>query len=273
MIKGMTGFGSAQVSTGEMKAMIEIKSLNHRYLDINFFLPIGFGSIEQKIRQLVQKYVKRGRVTISIKITDKPSQTIVFHKAVVKKYLSYANQLGKETNLKNDLTLSDIIKLPGVFEIKETMVYPEQVWASINKSLLKALMAHEVMRKSEGQSLSADIGSQLQKMSEQIQVIQKKSKDLLKENKSKLTDEEYSSYQKSNDVNEEVSRLKHYIVEVKLMLKNKSSVGKNVDFIAQEMQRESNTIGSKLQDTIVSNAVIDLKSKIEKIREQAQNIE
>lgn len=273
MIKGMTGFGCSQVSSGEMKAIVEIKSLNHRYLDINFYLPIGFGSIEQNIRQLIQKYIERGRVTVSIKITDKPNQTIVFHKEVIKKHLNIAHQLKKEFDLKSDLTLSDIVKLPGVFEIKETLIYPEQVWPSLQKSLIKALIDLEKMRKNEGRSLSEDVSGQLQKMLLQIQIILKKSKELLKENKKKLTPDEYSSYQKSSDINEEISRLKHYIAEVKVLLKSKTSVGKNVDFIAQEMQRETNTIGSKLQVTTVSNAVITLKSKIEKIREQAQNIE
>ncbi|MGE0267808.1 MAG: YicC/YloC family endoribonuclease [Candidatus Omnitrophota bacterium] len=273
MIKGMTGFGCSQIASGEMKAIVEIKSLNHRYLDINFYLPIGFGSIEQSIRQLIQKYIERGRVTVSIKIIDKPSQTIICHKDTIKKHLNYANQLKKEFNLKNDLTLSDIVKLPGVFEIKETLIYPEQIWPSLNKSMTKALIALEKMRKSEGRSLSGDVSDQLQKMSEQIQIILKKSKELLKEKKKKLTAEEYTSYQKSSDINEEISRLKHYIAEVKILLKAKISVGKNVDFIAQEMQRETNTIGSKLQVTAISNAVITLKSKIEKIREQAQNIE
>lgn len=273
MIKGMTGFGSAQLSNDDIKAIIEIKSLNHRYLDLNFYLPVGFGSIEQNIRQLIQKHIERGRITVSVKITDKPTQTIVFHKDAVKKHLNYAKQLKNEFHLKNDLSISDIIKLPGVFEVKESLIYPDDIWPNLQKSIIKALAGLEQMRKSEGRSLASDVSDQLQKMISEIQIVLKRSKELLKECKGKLTADEFSSYQKSADINEEISRLRHYIAEVKGLLKNKISVGKKVDFIAQEMQRETNTIGSKLQDKIVSNAVIALKSKIEKIREQAQNIE
>ena len=129
------------------------------------------------------------------------------------------------------------------------------------------------MRRSEGRSLAADVANQLKRMTLQTKKIQKKAKFILNEKKKKLTNEEFRSLQRSSDVNEEVTRLLHYIDEIKPLLKGKISVGKKIDFIAQEMQRETNTIGSKLQDKVVSNAVIALKSKIEKIREQAQNIE
>lgn len=273
MIKGMTGFGSSELTSGSVKAIVEIKSLNHRYFDINYYLPIGFGSIEQKLRQLVQKTVQRGRVTIAVKITEKPTQTVVFHKDVVKTHLRYAKQLQKEFGLENNLTLSDVVRLPGVIETKESLVQPENVWPSLQKSLTKALTALEQMRKSEGRSLAKDVNEKLRGMTTQLRTIQARAKAILTEAKKQLTPEEFASLQKGLDINEEISRLKHYIVEVRGLLKSKVSVGKKIDFIAQEMQRETNTIGSKLQDKIVSNAVIALKSKIEKIREQAQNIE
>jgi len=129
------------------------------------------------------------------------------------------------------------------------------------------------MRKREGRSLCADVTDKLRRMLLEIKKIQRRAQEILKEKKGKLTNEEFSSFQKSNDVNEELSRLIHYIEEFKLLLKTDIAVGKKLDFIAQEMQRETNTVGSKLQDKIVSSAVIALKSKIEKIREQSQNIE
>ncbi|MCA9404595.1 MAG: YicC family protein [Candidatus Omnitrophica bacterium] len=273
MIKGMTGFGSSELTSGSVKAIVEIKSLNHRYFDISYYLPIGFGSIEQKLRQLVQSTVQRGRVTVAIKITEKPTQTVVFHKDVVKDHMRYAKQLQKEFGLENNLTLSDVVRLPGVIETKESLVQPEKVWPSLQKSLTKALTALEQMRKSEGRSLAKDVGEKLRGMSAQLSTIQARAKAILAEAKKQLSPEEFASLQKGLDINEEIARLKHYIVEVRTLLKSKVSVGKKIDFIAQEMQRETNTIGSKLQDKIVSNAVIALKSKIEKIREQAQNIE
>lgn len=273
MIKGMTGFGSSELTSGSVKAIVEIKSLNHRYFDINYYLPIGFGSVEQKLRQLVQKTVQRGRVTIAVKITEKPTQSVVFHKEVVKTHLRYAKVLQKEFGLQNDLSLSDVVRLPGVIETKETLVQPEKVWPSLKKSLTKALTALEQMRKSEGRSLAKDVNEKLRGMSTQLKTTQARAKAILSEAKKQLSDEEFVSLQKGMDINEEIARLKHYIVEVRALLKSTVSVGKKIDFIAQEMQRETNTIGSKVQDKIVSNAVITLKSKIEKIREQAQNIE
>ena len=129
------------------------------------------------------------------------------------------------------------------------------------------------MRQSEGKSLAADVSSQLKRMSMQIKKIRAKVRSILSEKKKKLTAEEFRAFQKSSDVNEEIIRLGHYIDEIFPLIRSKVPVGKKIDFIAQEMQRETNTIGAKLQDKVISSAVISLKSKIEKIREQSQNIE
>lgn len=273
MIKGMTGFGSSEISTGDIKAIIEVKSLNHRYFDINFFLPIGFGSVENKIKQAVQKQIERGRVTVSIKITEKPMQAIVLNKSAVKKYLNYARSLRKELHLKDNISLPDLMKMPGVFESKETLVNADKMWRAMDKGIQKSLKELVAMRKREGRSLRDDVNDKLRRMSVQIGKVRARSKIVLREKKKKLTDEEFQGYQRSSDINEEISRLTHYVAELRGLLKSDISVGKRMDFVAQEMQRETNTIGSKLQDKVVSNAVIALKSKIEKIREQAQNIE
>lgn len=273
MIRGMTGFGCSQISAGKIKGVIEVKSLNHRYLDISFYLPIGFGSIENKIRQILQKNMARGRVTVSLKITNKPIEILDFNKDAVQKYLKYANILKKEFGFNDNLSLSDLIKLPGVVEAKEGVLSGELLWPAIERSLKLSLNELNTMRKREGRSLTIDVSDKLKQMLEQVKKIQARSIVILKEKKSHLNNDEFSSFQKGADVNEEISRLIHYIDEFKLLLKTDVSVGKNLDFVAQEMQRETNTIGSKLQDKFVTNAVIALKSKIEKIREQSQNIE
>lgn len=273
MIKGMTGFGSAQLASGTIRIMVELKSVNHRYFDVSYYLPVGFGSIEEKIRQILQKDIKRGKVTVSIKVMQKPNQTISLNKELVKEYLKYSNKLKKDFNLQGDLDLSDLFKLPGVLEAKETYINPEDVWVGLEKNIVKALKGLVIMRKREGKALLADVADKLKEMTSHVKDIQSRTKELLKGKKAILKSEEFSSYQKSSDINEELSRLSHYIDEMKLLLKSTIPIGKQIDFIAQEMQRETNTIGSKLQDSVVSNAVISLKSKIEKIREQAQNIE
>ena len=273
MVKGMTGFGSSQFSKNKIKGVVEIKSLNHRYFDITYYLPMGFGSIEDKIRQVVSKEISRGRISVAVKLQQRSGTAFNFNKAAARQYVIHAAALGKDLGLKNDLSLSDIIKLPGVVEANETTVALEECWPLIEKSLNTALRSLCGMRRREGQSLARDIQNQLKKMIIQVQQIKSRAKLILEEQRKVLVNDEFASFQKSSDVNEEIARLEHYIDELRLLLKAASSSGKKIDFIAQEMQRETNTIGSKLQDKIVSTAVIALKSKIEKIREQSQNIE
>jgi len=273
MIKGMTGFGNAPLSLGKVKGALEIKSQNHRYFDIVFYLPAGFSSIEENIRQNIARKVKRGRVSVSLKITDKPMQKLTFNKEAVREYLKYARILKKEYRLNSDLALSDLIKLPGVVSAKDTILQVEKLWPAINKSLNGATASLMKMREREGRSLAQDISRICTKMKEKTRNIKMRAKRILQDKRKKIADEEFSSFQKSADINEEISRLSHYIDEFKLLLRSKASVGKKLDFIAQEMQRETNTIGAKLQDKLVSGAVIALKSNIEKLREQAQNIE
>ena len=273
MIKGMTGFGSAQLTFGEVKAILEIKTLNHRYFDISYYLPIGFSLVEAKMLPIIKSEIERGKITVSLKIVEKPQPAVSLNKAVVKKYLAHANALRRELKLKNDLTLSHVIALPGVTETKEGAIDPKNMWPAIEKALRKVMTDLMVMRSREGRSLSADVRDKLGRMKTQLKTIRVRAKVILVSEKKKMTDEEFKSFQKGADVNEELSRMAHYIDEVAGLLKAGPGAGKKMDFIAQEMQRETNTIGSKLQTKAVSNAVIALKSKIEKIREQSQNIE
>jgi uncharacterized protein (TIGR00255 family) len=273
MIRGMTGFGSAQFSMDQVKGVVEIKSLNHRYFDPSFYLPGGFGSLENKIQQLVGSQVRRGRVTIALKITHKASSAISINRDTVKKYLNQAKQLKKEFGLENNLTLADVIKMPGVVDVFEEILDIERLWPHIERGIKISLKSVVQMRKGEGRSLSADIREHLKRMQLQITDIKKQSRNILSLKRKQMSEEEFSAFQKSEDIGEELSRLTHYMDEMRKLLLSDVSVGKKIDFVAQEMQRETNTIGSKLQDKIVANAVISIKSRIEKIREQAQNIE
>lgn len=273
MIKGMTGFSSVEISQGAVKAVVEIRSVNHRYLDIVYFLPIGFTSLEDKIRQVIQKNLTRGRVTVAMKITKKQEPVLNFNKSVVQAYLRREKEIKKEFGLQGDLTLSDLIRLPGVVEVHDVEPKADMLWNAVEKGTLKALNLLTAMRLREGKSITKDITQQMNRMSLGINTIRSKEKEILAQQKGKLSAEEFESFQNGIDVNEELSRLAHHIEETKRLLKSKESVGKRIDFIAQEMQREANTVGSKLQDKVVSSAVISLKSNIEKLREQAQNIE
>lgn len=273
MIKSMTGFSSVEISCGAMKAVLEIRSVNHRYLDVAYFLPLGFVSCEDRMRQSIQKAIARGRVTVSMKIIKKQEPTITFNKSVVRAYLRREKEIKKEFGLKGVLILSDLIRLPGVVEVQDVEPKASALWPSIEKAMVKALNLLIVMRLREGKSIVQDIQKQTNRMSLEINTIRAKEKEILSSKKKTLNTDEFESFQNGIDVNEELARLSHHIDEVRHLLRAKEAVGKKIDFIAQEMQREANTIGSKLQDKVVSSSVIALKSNIEKLREQAQNIE
>jgi uncharacterized protein (TIGR00255 family) len=273
MISGMTGFGASEVKVGKIKGSIEIKSVNHRYLDPAYYLPSGFSSYEDRVQKILARHLKRGRVTVSVRITEKPQMTIIVNKDAVKRYADIAKTLSKELKIPNNISTADLLKMPGVVEAKETFVQAVDIWPEVEKALEKALVSVVFMRKREGKALFTDINDQLKRMSQRLSQIKTRANALLKEKKSKFTSEEFLSYQKSNDIDEELSRLAHHIEEAKNLLKTSEGAGKKLDFIAQEMQRETNTIGSKVQDNHISAAVIALKAKVEKIREQANNVE
>ncbi len=273
MITGMTGFGASEITFGKVKGVVEIKTVNHRYLDVAFYLPVGFSSTEDKIQKIISQKINRGRVTVSVKITERPHTDILLNQEAVKRYLDFAKALGQKHRIRNDITVADIMRLPGVVEAKEVFVQAAELWPVLEKSLQKAISGVVIMRRREGKALYGDISGQLKRMLIQISRIRNRSNALLKDKKGQLPADEFSSYQKSNDINEELQRLAHYIEEAKILLKQDGGVGKKMDFIAQEMQRETNTIGSKVQDKEISAAVIAIKSKVEKIREQSNNVE
>ncbi len=273
MIKSMTGFGSADFICGATKGTIEMKSVNHRYLDIAYFLPPGFVSLEDKIRQKLQKNIRRGRVTVFIKIVQKVASSITFNKNVINTYLKNERVIKKEYQLSGDLSLTELIRLPGVVDVQQSALKLNVLWPSIEKGLKKAITSLSAMRKREGASIIKDARDQISRMSIEIKKIQSRERKILAAKKKKLSTEEFQTFQKGIDVNEELSRLLHHTAEYKRLLSSQIAVGKKLDFIGQEMQREANTIGSKLQDKVVSTAVVVLKSKIEKLREQAQNVE
>ncbi len=273
MITGMTGFGASDIAVGNIKGVVEVKTVNHRYLDLAFYLPSGFASFEEKISKTVAKGLKRGRVTVAVRITDKPHMVINMNEDAVKRYRDFGKSLSRRFGIKDDLSVADIMRLPGVVEAKEVFVDAQTMWPAVEKGLARAVASVAAMRKREGKSLERDINTQLGLMLKSIAAIKARAAHLLKAQKQALGNEEFASYQKSNDINEEMARLAHHIQEARALLRQNEEAGKKLDFIAQEMQRETNTIGSKVQDKEISAAVIALKSKVEKIREQANNVE
>lgn len=273
MIKGMTGFGTAQFSSNKIKGLVEVKSVNHRYLDEDFYLPTGLTVLENKMRPTIKKLIERGKVNVTVKIMQKPSQTITLNTLAIQQYIKFIKKVKKDFMLQENLTAEELMRFPGIIETKEIIIHPDEIWPVMEKALARALNGVLQMRKREGWSLARDIKAQINLMSLQLNKIQIRANQLLILKQKNSTPDEFISYQKNSDVHEEISRLKHYISEIRMLLSSDVAVGKKLDFIAQEMHRETNTIGSKLPDKIVSNSVISLKSNIEKLREQSQNIE
>ncbi len=273
MIRGMTGFGSAEVRKNSIRFVVELRTVNHRYFDVSYYLPSGFNCLEEKIRGILQKDLRRGRITLSVRVIQQPKKNIILDKEAVQTHLKYIRSLCREFKLTNDVTVSGLIHLPGVLSTQDVFVKPKDLWPVLEVGVKRALRMVVQMRGREGRSLRMDIQEQVRRMDTQVKIIERRLSILKKQKMSILTKDEFISYQKSMDINEEIARLRHYFREVRKYLGVKDPVGKRIDFIAQEMQRETNTIGSKVQDTEISNAVIAIKSKVEKIREQAQNIE
>jgi len=273
MIKGMTGYGSTEVAWTQIKGTLEVKSQNHRYFDLVFYLPPGFSALEDRIRQILTREMKRGRVTLSFKMSSTPTAKYLLNKQTVKTYFQQAKALKRQFAIDDKITFGDLVGLPGVIEVKETPVDLNRFWPALEKGLKRAMAGCVHMRRREGNSLAADFRKILKQMTGLVKKIQKQAQRIASRQKKILNPDEFISFQKSNNISEELARLHHYIQEFTRLLSSREIAGKKMDFIAQEMQRETNTIGSKLQDTLVSTAVISLKSHIEKLREQAQNIE
>jgi len=269
----MTGFGTTQVAVSSVKVQIDIKTVNHRYLDLSFHVPIGFASVEHKIKQLIQQKMQRGRITIGIRIVQSPGKEISLNRDVAKKYVQYARLLQRDMKESTELTVRDVIGLPGVIDVHDFLVTADDVWPLLERGIKRAVDDLVGMRRREGKSLAQDVRKQLKTIVSDVKRIRLRSERILAHKKKDLTSDEFKAFQRTIDVNEELARLGHHCAEMIRQLSLSTSVGKQIDFVAQEMQREVNTVGSKLQDMVATNAVIAMKSAIEKIREQAQNIE
>ena len=267
MIKSMTGFGRCEVLKDSRKFTVELKSVNHRYLDVNIRMPKKLNFFETSIRTLLKSYADRGKVDIFITYEDlsQSQVSVKYNAALAAEYLKYLNQMAEEFSLDNDVRVSTLSRYPEVFTMEE-------------------------MRTKEGERLKEDILLKLDLLSEQIRFIEERSPQIIAEYRTKLEEKmrelledtqiddnriaaEVILFADKICTDEEVVRLKSHIQHMKETLEESNGIGRKLDFIAQEMNREANTILSKANDLDISNRAISLKTEIEKIREQIQNIE
>ena len=293
MIKSMTSFGRAQGEEGKGYLFsIEMKSVNNRYLDLNIRMPKFMISLEEEIRKIINTRLNRGKVDVFInyKSYDKASAMPKLNLEVAKGYYNCLNELQKEFNIENDITVSKLANFPEVLTLEEEEENLDEVLKEIKPLIETSLDKMLDMRIREGEKLKEDILIKLDAIEEKVKIIENFAEDLpktykqrLEERLSELTkglnvDEEriaveVAIFADKVAIDEEVIRLKSHIGQMRKTLNLEEPVGRKLDFIVQEMNRETNTIGSKANDINITNIVIDIKNLIEKIREQVQNIE
>ena len=292
MIKSMTGFGRCEVLKDSRKFTVELKSVNHRYLDVNIRMPKKLNFFETSIRTLLKSYADRGKVDIFITYEDlsQSQVSVKYNAALAAEYLKYLNQMAEEFSLDNDVRVSTLSRYPEVFTMEECSEDEDELWNGLKEALERAFSQFVEMRTKEGERLKEDILLKLDLLSEQIRFIEERSPQIIAEYRTKLEEKmrelledtqiddnriaaEVILFADKICTDEEVVRLKSHIQHMKETLEESNGIGRKLDFIAQEMNREANTILSKANDLDISNRAISLKTEIEKIREQIQNIE
>lgn len=291
MILSMTGFGRAGGNTTFGRVSVEIKSVNHRFLDILARLPAGWSSIETFLREEIGRTVRRGRVEVSINRSEgvraRPLATL--DAAAAKRHLGELRKAARALRLPGTVTLSDLLRCPDLFVVPAEEFSPDAVWSAVKPIVTKALSSHAKTRKREGESLAADVSARLQDLvglAERIREraplvpkaaqarIEKRVADLARQpiDPARLAQEAAILAERS-DITEEVTRLASHLEQASEIGRRSEGVGKAFDFLLQEMNREINTIGSKAGDIEITRSVLTAKQEVEKIREQVQNIE
>lgn len=292
MIKSMTGFGRCEVVEGTRKICIEMKTVNHRYLDINMKIPKKLNFFEASIRTRLKNYIDRGKVDIFITYEDLSESNIVlrYNEQLAHEYMQYFERMSKEFDIENDIKVSDLSRCPEVLTMEEQNTDEDELLKIVEKALDDAGNMLVEARTAEGEHLKHDLMDKLDYMLMHIEYISEKSPELIKDYQNKLEEKvkelldgtqiddsriasEVIIYADKICVDEEVVRLLSHVKAMKKALTEGGSIGRKLDFIAQEMNREANTILSKANDLDISNRAIELKTDIEKVREQVQNIE
>lgn len=275
MIKSMTGFASGECQiTPAGKICVELRSTNHKFLDIVFHLPDGFLSLEDKIKKEIEAKIKRGRVTCAVAVTGARASHVLVNKSLLKNYMAALDEIKKEFAVKDGLSVETLIHLPGVLELENNKTPASNLWPRLKSLISKALDDLTKTRQKEGLALHGYLKTRTQELKIDLSAIKTRFKKAVKDKlRGFKTNEERAFFLKSTDITEEMERLDFHFKNFKMRLLKSEPVGKELDFIAQEMQREANTLGAKSFDVVISARAVQMKSQIEKIREQVQNIE
>ncbi|MBE5845214.1 MAG: YicC family protein [Butyrivibrio sp.] len=295
MVCSMTGYGRCEVAEEKCKFTVEMKSVNNRYLDINIKMPKKFNALESKIRTELKKFIKRGKVDVFISYEDfsETDARVKYNKEIAAEYLGYLRQMSVDFGIDNDIRVSSLSKYPDVFSMEDAELDEEEMWSILKKAVDGAGEEFAAARAREGQFLKEDLTQKLSGMMDSVEFITERSPIIIEEYRTRLRDKvkelledkavdenrlimEVTLYADKVSVDEELVRLRSHIKAMKDELEkgdDKDGIGRKLDFLAQEMNRESNTILSKSTDLEISDRGIMLKTDVEKVREQIQNIE
>ena len=293
MIRSMTAFARVSETTRGGSWVIEIRSLNNRYFDLSLRLVPSLTAYEIEIREMIQSRMRRGKISISIfqEIPEEEAEEIELDEAAASRYMAAIRKLQKKYKLENHLTLSDLIRIPGIFKAKKEAKDSGKIWGSMQKLMKKALDEALKSKREEGRKLSLDVSQRLAQVTRSLHQIEKISQgrsaqiakrlkeridSILKEHPLHEDDRffrEVAFLAEKSDITEEVVRMKSHLELFESRLKSEGEVGRELDFLCQEMNREMNTIGSKSQHFDIATDVVFVKGELEKIREQIQNIE
>lgn len=292
MIKSMTGFGRCEVSEGDRKITVEMKSVNHRYLDVSMKMPKKLNFFDSAIRAVLKEYIQRGKVDVFITYEDlsESNVALTYNAGIAAQYMEYFRRMEEQFGLVNDVQVSTLARFPEVLVMEEQQEDEEEIWHLLEKALRGACEKFVETRIREGEALKNDLIAKLDEMLKMVAFIEERSPQVLAEYRQKLEakvrelfadtqiDEsrlatEVTVFADKICVDEEIVRLKSHVQATRAALEAGGSIGRKLDFIAQEMNREANTTLSKANDLEISNRAIDLKTEIEKVREQIQNVE
>ena len=291
MLKSMTGYGLGKAPFVSGLITVEIKSLNYRYLEIIVRLPEEISYFEKKIKELIQQRISRGRISVIVNIekNDASDYKLKVNKKLVNTYYKTLKNIKRDFKLKDNLTLADILKCPDIITI-EKKVHPDyKKWNKAKKAFEDSTKDLLKSRIAEGKFIFKDLSTRANNIAKLLKKIKKRLPLVIKnqrsrylkkvtviekaESKTKKNNNEFFSLAQSYDITEEINRINAHIKTLKKSMTRDSEVGKKLDFIAQELIREANTVAAKTQDYCITSSVIEIKAEIEKIREQVQNVE
>ena len=292
MIKSMTGFGRAQETVDGMTVTVELKSVNHRYFEFTAKVPRTYGFLEEKLKSFLNARVSRGKMEcyVSIENLEESDMEVVVNPSLAKGYVDALRTLSETFGLKEDYSAISIAKFPDVLTLRKAPADEEKIWNAVQKVTELAVERFVTMRETEGEKLRADILSKADTILEHVAFVESRSPQTVREYHEKLRQrmEEFPGNTQVDEqrllteaaifadkvaVDEETVRLRSHIAQLREFLNANEPIGRKLDFLVQEMNRESNTIGSKAQDVEIAKRVIAIKAEVEKIREQVQNIE